>query len=80
MSSADHLYKQFGSRSGQTKCRALSGSKMFDTLMVYLKEFFEKVDLEKISKQQKSMQNYPVGKELKFSILSVPVCAYMIDS
>ena len=48
--------------------------------MVYLKEFFEKVDLEKISKQQKSMQNYPVGKELKFSILSVPVCAYMIDS
>ena len=31
--------------------------------MVFLKEFFEKVDFDKISKQ-KSVQNNPVGKEL----------------
>ena len=34
--------------------------------MVFLKEFFEKVDSEKISRGQKSMQNYPLGKELMF--------------
>ena len=33
--------------------------------MVFLKEFLEKVDFEKkISRQQKSLQNYPVGKDL----------------
>ena len=47
MSSADNLCKQFGPRSGATKCRAWSGSKLFDTLMVFLKEFFEKVAFEK---------------------------------
>ena len=26
------VYKPFGSRSGQTKCQACSGSKLFDTL------------------------------------------------
>ena len=41
MSSADNLYKQFGTRSE---------SKLFDTLMVFLKEFFRKYDFEK--KQQ----------------------------
>ena len=35
------------------------------TKMVFLKEFLEKVDFEKkISRQQKSLQNYPVGKDL----------------
>ena len=29
-------------------------SKLFDTLMVFLKEFFEKVDFEKLSKRQKT--------------------------
>ena len=47
-SSADNFCKQFGPRSGLTKCRAL-----FDTLMIFLKEIFEKVDLEKISRRQK---------------------------
>ena len=47
MVSADNLCKQFGPRSGPTKCRVLSGSKLFDTLMVFLIEFFEKVDFEK---------------------------------
>ena len=42
--SSDDLCKQFGSRSGlmirQTNRRAGSGSKLFDTLMVFLKDFF----------------------------------------
>ena len=32
--------------------------------MVFLKEFFEKVDLEKISRRQKSRKNFPGSKEL----------------
>ena len=76
MSSADNLYKQFGPRSGPTKCRAWSGPKLFDTLMVFLKEFFEKVDFEISSRRQKSMQNYIVGKGIKYLftyILSIVV-------
>ena len=42
--SADNFCKQFGPRSGLTKCRAWSGSKLFDPLMVFLKEFFENID------------------------------------
>ena len=46
--SADNLCKQFGLGSGSTKCRAWSGSKLFDTLMVFLKDFFlKKNDFEK---------------------------------
>ena len=37
-----NLCKQFGSRSGPTKCRAWSGSKLFGTLMVYLNFPFKK--------------------------------------
>ena len=47
VSSADNLCREFGPRSGSTKRQALSGSKLFDTLMVFLKELFEKIDLEK---------------------------------
>ena len=36
-----------------------SGSKLFGTLMVFLKDFFEKVNIKKkFHRQQKSMQNY----------------------
>ena len=38
---------------------------MFDTLIIFLKEFFENVDFEKISRRQKSGKNFPGGKELK---------------
>ena len=62
MSSADNLCKQFRSRSGPTKHQAWSASKLFDTLMVFPKEFFKKVDFEKDSRRQKSVINYPVGK------------------
>ena len=33
--------------------------------MVFLKEFLKKFILKKISRQQKSMKNYPGGRELK---------------
>ena len=57
--SAHNLCKQIGPRAGLTKCWAWSGSNLFDTQMVFLKEFFEKVDFEKISRRQKSMKNFP---------------------
>ena len=34
------------------------------TLMVFLKEFFEKLILKKSADDKKSLQNYPVCKEL----------------
>ena len=52
MLSADNLCKQ-------------SGSKLFDTLMVSMKEFFSKVDFEQIQQTTKSMKNYTVGKDLR---------------
>ena len=61
--SAENFCKQFGPRSSPTKCRAWSGSKLIDTLMVFLKEFFENVDFEKYRQTTKSMKNYPLGKE-----------------
>ena len=39
-------------------CRAWSGSKLFDTLIVFLKEFFEKVNFEK-NQQTTEDKNYP---------------------
>ena len=54
MSSADNRCKQFGPRVGLTKCQALSGSRLFDILMIFFKEFFKKVDFQKkISRWQK---------------------------
>ena len=43
VSSAYNLCKQFGPRSDQTKCLALSGSKPIDTLIIFLKDFFLKI-------------------------------------
>ena len=47
LSSADNHCKQFGPRSGPTECWSWSGSRLLDTLMVFLKEFFEKVNFDK---------------------------------
>ena len=55
--SAAKLCKQFGPRSGQTIGQAWSGSKLFDTLMVFSKEYFEKDDFEKKSADDKKMEN-----------------------
>ena len=53
MSSADNFGKQFGPRSGPTNRRAWSGSKLFDILIVFLKEFFWKINFEKKSADDK---------------------------
>ena len=53
VSSADNLGKQLGPRSGPTNRRACSGSKLFDILMVFLKEFFQKVNFKKKSVDDK---------------------------
>ena len=42
----------------------ITGSKLFDTLMVFLKKNIKKVDFEKISRQQKSGQNFPGSQNL----------------
>ena len=59
VSSADNLCKQFGSRLGPTKSRARSGSKPFATVMVILKEFFEKISFEKIQQTSKNHEQFP---------------------
>ena len=48
--SADNFCKQFGPKSW---------SKLFDTLMVFLKEFFEKVDFEKKKADDKGHEKLP---------------------
>ena len=53
----DNLCKQIGPRSGQTKCLAWSGSKLFD-IIVFLKAYFFK----KSADDNKSMKNYPACK------------------
>ena len=61
---ADNFCKQLGPRSGPTKCRALSWSKLFDTLMVFLKESFEKVDFEKNQQTTKKHEKLPRGQKV----------------
>ena len=65
MLSADNLCKQFGPRSGPTKCRAWSGSKLFNNLMVFLKEFFKKVDFEKNLQTTKKHPKLPSRQRAK---------------
>ena len=60
LSSADNLCKQFVSRSGPTKPRAWYGSNLFDTQIVFLKEFFKKIDFKK----NQQMKIFPGGKVL----------------
>ena len=55
--SAYNFCIQLGSRSVPTFCLAWSGSKQFGTLMVFMKENFEKSDFEKISRQQKAYKD-----------------------
>ena len=67
VSSADNLCRQFGSRSGPTIRLAWSGPKLFDTMMVFSKEFFEIADFEKKRQGTKKVCKISqlVGKELK---------------
>ena len=66
-SSADNFCKQFGPRSGPTKCRAWSGSKMFDTDGIPERIFRKGWFWQKITRQQKSTKNCPGGR-VKFFI------------
>ena len=63
--SADNFCKQIGSRSGPTKGRAWSGSKLFDTQMVFITDSFREVDFEKkAADDKKACKNFSVGKDL----------------
>ena len=57
VSSADNICEQFGPRSG---------SKLFDTLMVFLKEFFETFDFEKNQQTTTKRENFPRRQRVKF--------------
>ena len=56
---ADNQCKQYGHRSGPTKCRAWYVSKLSDALMVFLKLVFEIVDFEKNLQMTKKLQKFP---------------------
>ena len=43
----------------------------FGTLIVFMKEFFEKVNFEKSADDEKIMKNYPACKEIMACIESV---------
>ena len=56
MLSTDNFCKQFGPRSGLAE----SGSKLFDTLIVFLKELFEKVYFFVQKKTQQTSQKHEI--------------------
>ena len=66
--SADKLWKQFRSRSGQTECRSWSGSKLFHTLMVCMVEVFDKVDFE--NNRQKTKRHEKITQHAKIWVLT----------
>ena len=68
--------KQLGPRSGKAEHRSWSGSKPSDTLIVFLKEFFEKVNIEKSVNDNKSMTNYLVCWELTLYLIETPFIAF----
>ena len=49
-----NLCKQIGPRTGMTKCRSWSGCNLFDTQLVFLKNFSIFLILKKIGRQQKA--------------------------
>ena len=67
--SADNLDKQFGPRSGPTEGRAWYGSKLFDTRMLFLKEYFEKSSVEKYLSMQTIPEQLPSRQRVNEQIL-----------
>ena len=66
VSSADTFCKQFGPRSGPTRCWVYSVSKLFDILIVFLKEFFKKKNyFEKNQQTTKNMKKSLGGQIVK---------------
>ena len=64
MWSADDICKQFGPRSDLTKLRP-------DTLMLFLKEFFEKVDFEKHQQTTKKHEKLPSGQRVNPGLMTM---------
>ena len=77
MSSADNFCKQSGPRSGPTLRRAWSGSKLFDTLMIFLKNFFGKKIFWKKSADDNTAWKIThwqgVNKKIKIAIYIIDV-------
>ena len=65
VSSSDKFCKHFGPRWGPPKRRAWSRSNLFDTQMLFQKEFFEKVDFEKNQQTTKKHENFPRRQRVK---------------
>ena len=62
--SANALCRQFGPRSGLTKCQAWSRSNLFDALKLFWKNIMKKVMSKNICRRQKIMKNYLACQEL----------------
>ena len=69
MSSADDFWKQFGPRSGLTEHLTRSGYMLFDTLMLFLNEYFEKVKLKISADDEKNHLNLPSMQRVKPDIV-----------
>ena len=65
-----NLCNQFESRSGLTD--------LLETLIILLKEFFEKVDFKKNQQTTKKHGNYPGGKEFKDPVSATYIKAHEI--
>ena len=64
---------QFEPKTGPAKRRSWSGSKPFDTLIVFLKENIEKNDLkQKSADDDKSINKYTACKEFNLNIVPDP--------
>ena len=62
LSSADNFCEQLDPDQDRQNVGPDLDPNCFDTLMVFLKEYFEKVDFEKNQQTTKNMQNYPGAK------------------
>ena len=65
LSYAGDLCKQFRPRSGPTECWSWSGSKLLDTLIVFVKEFFEFFFLKKVNQQEEKHEKLPSMQRVK---------------
>ena len=71
--SADKLWEQIGPRWCPKEYQARSGSNLFDTQMVFLKDFFEKLIWKNQQTRRWIMKNCPGCKELTIYFIIVPL-------
>ena len=77
--SVDNLCKQFGPRSGLTRCQAWSGSNLFDSQILFLKEFLENINFEKNQQSWWWANKKHVWKMLRFLFLGELDCRKTIS-